>query len=114
MKIKSVNLKWWWLFQNCNTIVYWLNYYFHLFAGGGITERNLERILSETGAREFHASARSALTSSMTFRKEGVPMGAALTPPEFSVKVTDSKKVEKFTEIAKGVWFWSGAGNKNK
>jgi len=69
--------------------------------GGGINERNLQRILEGSGVTEFHASARSSVPSGMTFRKDGISMGAALTPPEFNAKVTDSKKVVSFLNIAK-------------
>lgn len=36
--------------------------------GGGITERNLQRILEGSGAQEFHCSARSSKDSAMKFR----------------------------------------------
>lgn len=36
--------------------------------GGGITERNLQRILEGSGAEEFHCSARSSRDSAMKFR----------------------------------------------
>lgn len=36
--------------------------------GGGITERNLQRILEGSAASEFHCSARSARDSGMKFR----------------------------------------------
>ncbi|WAR21043.1 CUTC-like protein [Mya arenaria] len=75
-----------------------------LLIGGGITERNLHRILEGSGAKEFHGSARSSQESCMLYRKPGVPMGAALTPPEFNVKVTNVEKVNSFLDIAKNVW----------
>lgn len=43
-------------------------YTFFLNAGGGITERNLQRILEGSGAQEFHCSARSSKDSAMKFR----------------------------------------------
>ncbi|XP_052771300.1 copper homeostasis protein cutC homolog [Mya arenaria] len=75
-----------------------------IMPGGGITERNLHRILEGSGAKEFHGSARSSQESCMLYRKPGVPMGAALTPPEFNVKVTNVEKVNSFLDIAKNVW----------
>lgn len=41
---------------------------FVLITGGGITERNLQRILEGSGAQEFHCSARSSRESAMKFR----------------------------------------------
>ncbi|XP_048126038.1 copper homeostasis protein cutC homolog isoform X2 [Alosa alosa] len=39
-----------------------------IMPGGGITERNLQRILEGSGAQEFHCSARSSKESTMKFR----------------------------------------------
>ena len=69
---------------------------------GGITEQNLERILRESGAKEFHCSARSSRDSSMTYRNGHVSMGASYGPLEFSIKVADAARVEHFIKIAKG------------
>ncbi|XP_012578880.1 PREDICTED: copper homeostasis protein cutC homolog isoform X1 [Condylura cristata] len=57
--------------------------------GGGITDRNLQRILEGSGATEFHCSARSARDSGMKFRNSSVAMGASLATSEYSLKVTD-------------------------
>ena len=67
--------------------------------GGGITQRNLERILKESGAREFHASARTTEQSTMSYRNTNVFMGAALRPPEFTIKVADSGLIQALNEI---------------
>ncbi|KAM9804208.1 copper homeostasis protein cutC homolog [Neosynchiropus ocellatus] len=75
--------------------------------GGGITERNLQRILEGSGAQEFHCSARSSRDSAMKYRCEHgfknscVSMGAAFTAPEYSLKVADVSKVRTFNAIAK-------------
>lgn len=75
-----------------------------IMPGGGINEKNLQRILEQSGAKEFHCSARASVPSQMTFKKEGITMGAALTPPEFSVKVTDERKVNSLVSVAKCLW----------
>ncbi|ESO94969.1 hypothetical protein LOTGIDRAFT_117637 [Lottia gigantea] len=72
--------------------------------GGGINSNNIDRILLQTGAKEFHCSARSSSSSLMNHRKEGISMGASLSPPEFTVKVTDSKKVQQLVEMATSIW----------
>lgn len=68
--------------------------------GGGITERNLQRILEESGAKEFHCSARSSRDSTMVYRNQCVSMGASYGPPEFSIKVADTTRVERFAVLA--------------
>ena len=69
--------------------------------GGGITERNLQRILRESGAKEFHCSARSSRDSTMVYRNGRVSMGASYGPPEFSIKVADAIRVEQFAVLAR-------------
>ncbi|KAM9808863.1 copper homeostasis protein cutC homolog [Syngnathus typhle] len=74
-----------------------------IMPGGGITERNLQRILEGSGAQEFHCSARSSRDSAMKFRNSSVTMGASLTVPEYSLKVADVSKVRTFNAIAQNI-----------
>ncbi|ELT89647.1 hypothetical protein CAPTEDRAFT_151033 [Capitella teleta] len=69
--------------------------------GGGITEKNLRRILDETGAKEFHGSGRRAKASRMEFCNTAVSMGALFGPAEFSTKVTDRDRVKSMLSIAR-------------
>ncbi|XP_008427889.1 copper homeostasis protein cutC homolog isoform X1 [Poecilia reticulata] len=69
--------------------------------GGGITERNLQRILEGSGAEEFHCSARSSRDSAMKFRNSCVTMGATISAPEYGLKVADASKVRSLNAIAK-------------
>ncbi|XP_058973477.1 copper homeostasis protein cutC homolog isoform X1 [Pocillopora verrucosa] len=71
--------------------------------GGGITERNLERILLESGAREFHCSARHSISSVMEYRNTNCPMGGTLNPPEFVTKVASYEKVKNLVFVARSV-----------
>eukprot|EP01135_Chromosphaera_perkinsii_P008891 Nk52_evm1s1524 gene=Nk52_evmTU1s1524 len=70
---------------------------------GGINDRNLQRILDGCGATEFHASARSAVPSDMTFQKGFVSMGGALKPPEFSQSIANKGKVSRLMGLARDV-----------
>ncbi|XP_073408898.1 copper homeostasis protein cutC homolog isoform X1 [Dendrobates tinctorius] len=69
--------------------------------GGGITERNLHRILEGAGVEEFHCSARSTKESLMKYRNNSVTMGAALSTSEYSIKVADVTKVRTLNAMAK-------------
>uniref|UniRef100_A0A4W4FTC9 Copper homeostasis protein cutC homolog n=1 Tax=Electrophorus electricus TaxID=8005 RepID=A0A4W4FTC9_ELEEL len=75
--------------------------YIFMSQRGGITERNLQRILEGSGAQEFHCSARSSRESAMKFRNANVSMGASLSAPEYSFKVADVTKVRTLNAIAK-------------
>ncbi|XP_064418221.1 copper homeostasis protein cutC homolog isoform X2 [Latimeria chalumnae] len=71
--------------------------------GGGITERNLQRILESSGVQEFHCSARSSKESAMKFRNCCVSLGASLAAPEYSLKVADVAKMRALNAIAKNI-----------
>ncbi len=46
-----------------------------IMPGGGITPTTITAIAQATGATEFHASARTAFPSPVSFRKQGMAMG---------------------------------------
>src|SRR6267154_6188381 len=60
-----------------------------IMPGGGITSRNIQRVVAATSVSEVHLSARRNIESAMTYRNPRVFMGGALRPPEFSWKTTD-------------------------
>ncbi|KAJ8360292.1 hypothetical protein SKAU_G00168170 [Synaphobranchus kaupii] len=72
-----------------------------IMPGGGISERNLQRILEGSGAQEFHCSARSSKESAMKFRNLYVNMGASVSIPEYTSKLADVSKVRTLNAIAK-------------
>ena len=61
--------------------------------GGGITEKNVAKIVRLTGAREVHFSLRKAHPSAMQYRASSVFMGGALRPDEFSASVADPARI---------------------
>jgi copper homeostasis protein len=60
-----------------------------IMPGSGINESNIELIAMNTGAAEFHLTARKIIESEMTFRRQNISMGSTLNIPEFSRKVVD-------------------------
>jgi copper homeostasis protein len=63
---------------------------------GANSERNVQKIVTQSGAKEIHTTASSVLDSQMTYRNLRSFMGGELRPPEFSRMVTDSKRVRDF------------------
>jgi copper homeostasis protein len=61
--------------------------------GGGITERNIGKIIAATGASEIHASGRATVEGPMVYRNTRAFMGGALRPPEFTRAVTDAERI---------------------
>ena len=61
-----------------------------------LVKRAAGRIEAETGAKEFHTSARSIVYSKMEYRNENVPMGSSIVSSEFETVETDRKKVASY------------------
>jgi copper homeostasis protein len=70
-----------------------------IMPGAGITEKNLPRIIRETGAKEFHVTGSAPVQSKMEFRNERCFMGKALYAPEFSLKVTNPDKIRNYIQL---------------
>lgn len=66
-----------------------------IMPGCGVREENIALIEQETGAKEFHTSARSVLYSRMEYRNEQVPMGSNVVTSEFETVQTDREKVKR-------------------
>ena len=67
-----------------------------IMPGCGVREDNIARIEAETGAKEFHTSARSVICSGMEYRNENVPMSSSAITSEFETVQTDRKKVSAY------------------
>lgn len=66
-----------------------------ILPGGGLTVRNIRKIVQATGVTEVHLSARGSVESRMSYRNPRVFMGGALRPPEFGWKATDERVVKQ-------------------
>lgn len=67
-----------------------------IMPGGGITEKNVKKILETCKATEFHVSGRVTQDSLMQFRNTRCFMGGVLRPPEFSLSIVSSEKISNF------------------
>ncbi len=68
--------------------------------GGGITARNVERIVSAARPREIHFAALETESSAMHYRRTHVFMGGELRPPEYDRLVTSQDTIRSV--MAKG------------
>jgi copper homeostasis protein len=64
-----------------------------IMPGCGVRENNIALIEKETGATEFHTSARHIMNSRMIYRNESVPMGSLSVASEFETEQTSREKV---------------------
>jgi len=70
--------------------------------GGGITERNVDRIVSATEPREIHFAALELEVGGMHFQREYVFMGGELRPPEYDRFVTSGTMIRSVMAKATG------------
>ena len=70
-----------------------------VMAGAGVRDTNVRELVAATGVREVHLSATQWLPSGMTFRRPGVPMGAATVVDEFAVRATDGGHVARVVAV---------------
>ena len=71
-----------------------------IMPGGGITARNVERIVAAARPREIHFAALEPVHSAMRFRRAHVFMGGELRPPEYDRLDTSQALIRSM--IAKG------------
>ncbi|MDR1381553.1 MAG: copper homeostasis protein CutC [Tannerella sp.] len=64
-----------------------------IMPGCGVNADNIAHLEAETGAREFHTSARSIVYSRMAYRNENAPMGSCPVTSEYETVQTDRRKV---------------------
>jgi copper homeostasis protein len=69
-----------------------------IMPGCGINEKNIARIATQTGAKEFHFSARENKESGMTHRNFEVSMGGTVTIDEYLQPVTTARRVKNTIE----------------
>jgi copper homeostasis protein len=69
---------------------------------GGGNERNIAKVAAATGAREFHVTGTTSISSLMTHRNPRVFMGGELRPPEYDRQVTDPESIRRLRERAEG------------
>ena len=70
-----------------------------IMPGSGINAKNISQIALETGAKEFHLSAREAIESGMLYRNPNLKMGdTTMIINEYEEQVTSAEKVKETIE----------------
>jgi copper homeostasis protein len=64
-----------------------------IMPGGGIHERNIAKIVRQTGADEIHMSGRHTVESQMRYRNNRVFLGGTLHQPEYSQQITSAARI---------------------
>ncbi len=66
-----------------------------IMPGCGVNAYNIRKIATETGAKEFHFSARTNIDSTMRYRNPNVSMGGTVMIDEYKIAITDPDKVRE-------------------
>ena len=69
-------------------------------AGGGVNERNIARILAETGVRELHFTAMVSADSPAVYRNPVPLMGGTLHKSEYQRSSTSADLVGRMMSAA--------------
>lgn len=72
-----------------------------ILPGGGIHERNVEKIVAATGVKEIHASASHTISSDMNFTNNHCFMGKALRPAEYGRSVASLDRLNFYLKTLK-------------
>lgn len=72
-----------------------------IMPGGGITGRNIKKIVAQSGVREVHVVGTVSVESQMQHRNPHVYMGGELRPPEYSRMVTDAGQVKALVQAVR-------------
>jgi copper homeostasis protein len=73
-----------------------------IMPGGGITARNVDRIVAGAKLKEMHFAALEPTMSGMRQRREHVFMGGELRPPEYDRLVTSAETIRSVMAKASG------------
>ncbi|KAN0029930.1 hypothetical protein ACTA71_008070 [Dictyostelium dimigraforme] len=67
-----------------------------ILPGGGITQKNINKIIKKTKLQQYHISGRTISDSKMRFRNTSVFMGGSLRESEYTYAVVDKNKIKDF------------------
>jgi copper homeostasis protein len=70
-----------------------------IMPGGGITERNVAKIIAASGVREIHVYSAGTLEGRMAYRNTHVFMGGELRPPEYTLSRTTQGSIRSLIRI---------------
>ncbi len=72
-----------------------------IMPGSGINISNFSILMKQSGATEFHLSARSKIQSGMHFKRQEVKMGSIPGYDEYSIKRSDLRKLKAIIGLTK-------------
>ncbi|GAA0555888.1 copper homeostasis protein CutC [Chitinophaga japonensis] len=71
-----------------------------IMAGSGVRAHNIATLVKETGATEYHTTAKAYTESGMRYRNPHVSMGGIPGVPEYGISLTQASEVKQILETA--------------
>jgi copper homeostasis protein len=68
--------------------------------GSGVRAHNIAALVKETGAAEYHTTAKAYVESGMQYRNPHVSMGGIPGVPEYGISLTQAAEVAKIKAAA--------------
>jgi copper homeostasis protein len=72
-----------------------------IMPGSGVNDKNLETLIQQTNAKEFHSSAKVFIQGQMQFQNDSVSMSGSLNPEEFRHISVDQVQIKAMLSILK-------------
>ncbi len=70
-----------------------------IMPGGGVNSNNILQLIEETGASEFHLSAKKYFPGKMGYKKEGVGINVKDSIPEYEVLHSDQQTIRQIVKL---------------
>lgn len=70
-----------------------------IMPGGGVNSNNILQLIEETGASEFHLSAKKYFPGKMEYKKEGVGINVKDLIPEYEVLHSDQQTIRQIVKL---------------
>lgn len=67
--------------------------------GSGVNLSNIRHIISTTGTKEIHLSARSLVAGKMIYKQSQVTLGGTVSIPDYEIQVPDEKTIIEITKL---------------
>lgn len=72
-----------------------------IMPGGGVNANNILQLITETGAAEFHLSAKKYFPGKMEYKKEGISINVRESIPEYEVLHSDQQAIRQIVKLVR-------------
>lgn len=70
-----------------------------IMPGGGVRSHNIEALVTQTGASEYHTSAHLLCPSPMVYRNPSISMGSSVSSDEYQIRTVHAAQVREVKQV---------------